>query len=207
MFKAWVGAKFGVADNFVSGRRVLVLGESHHADEHPVGSVVPEMTHDTMRLYASGTRERWRRTFDNLAWAVSGKNRQHLERDGKRSEPEVWDSLAFYNYIPVVLAPRPRSYRPTSALFGGERTISAFEQVLAETKPEIVLIWGYELFPWVIRNHYADYEGHPWSFSGEWIDLPRNPPIRAVRMKHPSTGFSAAAWHGVVRRALDQEWP
>lgn len=205
MFKAWVGNKFGETGNLVGGKRVLVLGESHHADEHPVGSEVPDMTHDTMRLYASGTRARWRRTFDNLAWAVSGKNREQLERDGKRGEPEVWNSLAFYNYIPVVLATHSRSNRPTDAQFSDGKTISAFERVLGETRPDVLLVWGYTLFPWVIRNHHPLYNGHPWSFAGEWIDLPRQPPVRAVRLLHPSAAFSPAAWHGVIQRALDFE--
>ncbi|MER8650987.1 hypothetical protein [Mesorhizobium sp. M0586] len=202
MFEPWVGERFGVADNIVGGRRVLCVGESHYAGEHPVGSKVPEMTADAMRLYQSRPAgERWVRTFDNVAWAVSGKSREELECDGKRGEFEVWSSLALYNYIPKVLAKTPRSNRPTPEQFQDGK--ASFEDVLQATNPQVLLIWGYELFPWIIRNHYPEYDGHPWSFAGEWIDLPRNPPMRAVRMQHPSTGYSPKAWHDVIQRAVD----
>ena len=201
MFKPWIGEKYGARDNFVGGKRVLIVGESHHATEHKKGAKVPEMTNDTMHLYASRPRNAgWLRTLDNVAWAVAGRSREQLERGGKRGEFEVWNSLAFYNYITVVLAEGSRSERPSSQQFADSR--DAFEHVLASTNPDVLLICGFTLFPWVIRNHYPEYAGNPWEFKGEWIDLPRRVPIRAVRLLHPSAAFSAKAWHDVIRRAL-----
>ncbi|WP_457940823.1 hypothetical protein [Mesorhizobium sp. 10J20-29] len=204
MFTPWVGNKFGSGNDPIGAKRILVVGESHYDDyEERVGQEVPEMTRDAMRLYESRPAgKRWVRTFDNVAWAVSGKNRIELEANGKRGELDVWNSLAFYNYIPVVLAKSARSTRPTSQQFrDGQRH---FETVLSEVRPQILLVCGYELFPWVIRNHYAGYDGDPWSFTGEWIDLPHQPPVRAVRMLHPSAAFSSKTWHGVIKRALER---
>jgi len=184
-----------------AGKRILVVGESHYADEHEKGSTDPEMTNNAVGLYANRpSKQRWIRTFDNIAWAVSGKNRAQLEKDGRRGEIDVWNSIAFYNYITVLLANSARADRPTREQFLDSR--HAFEQVLDSIKPDILLVCGYELFPWLIRNHYPSYAGDPWKFKGEWIDLPRSKTLRAVRMRHPSAAFSPSAWHNVVERAM-----
>ncbi|AWC25280.1 hypothetical protein CO731_04775 [Aminobacter sp. MSH1] len=200
MFQPWIGDSYDAPDNMFDGKRVLVIGESHYASEHEIGSIVPDMTNDVMRMYASGKRERWMRTLDNVAWTVSGKGRGELEREGKRGEFSVWNSMAFYNYIPVVLADDARSDRPTAELF--RSGMEPFEKVILKHQPDILVICGYGLFPWIISNHYSECAGDPWSFRGEWIDIPRQQPIRAVRMIHPSTAFSPKKWNPVIRRAL-----
>ena len=201
MFQPWIGDKYAEPGNGFGGKRVLVVGESHHAEEHAPGSVVPDMTREVMRIYASGKRERWMRTLDNVAWAVSGKSRWELEREGNRGEFRVWKSMAFYNYVPVVLAGSARSHRPSNDQF--RSGTEPFERVLLDLKPDVLIVCGYGLFPWVVRNHYPDFTGDPWRFVGEWADFPRGRPIRAVRMIHPSTAFSPKRWHPVIRRALD----
>lgn len=200
VFKPWLGSLYGKEENIFGGKRVLVVGESHHADEHEVGTILPNMTQKVMDYYASGSRASWMRTLDNHAWAVSGKSRADLEQDGKRGEFNVWTSMAFYNYILVVLAGGPRSQRPTPELFKSGK--APFEQVFMNLKPELLLIWGYGLFPWIVRNHFPEFDGNPWHFKGEFIDLPTLPPVRAVRMLHPSAAFSSKHWHTVLTRAL-----
>jgi hypothetical protein len=200
LFDPWIGRHYGKPENIFGGKRVLVVGESHHSAEHEICAVVPDMTRETMKLYGSGERARWMRTFDNMAWAVSGKSASDLEQDGQRGEFEVWNSMAFYNYIPMVLANYSRSQRPTAEQFKAGK--EPFEKLLADLRPEVLLVWGFQLFPWLVKNHSPGYKGHPWDFTGEFVDLPTTPPTRAVRMLHPSTAFSPPSWHLVIQRAM-----
>jgi hypothetical protein len=200
MFDPWVGSLYGKPQNIFGGKRVLVVGESHHSQEHAIGEVVPNMTRETMEIYGSGERARWMRTFDNMAWAVSGKSPVDLELSGQRGEFAIWNSMAFYNYIPVVLANYSRAERPTNEQFEAGKV--PFEKLLLELRPEVLLIWGFQLFPWIINNHFPHYGSHPWDFTGEYVDLPTTPPTRAVRILHPSAAFSSGKWHLVIQRAL-----
>ncbi|UDL92240.1 hypothetical protein LGH82_14025 [Mesorhizobium sp. PAMC28654] len=155
------------------------------------------------RPLSPGKREAWTRTLDNVAWAVSGKGPQELANQGKRGEFDIWNQLGFYNYIPVVLANAPQTKRPDRELFSAGKV--PFEQVIEKHKPQILIVCGFQLFPWLIRNHYPEYKDDPWTFEGDWIDIPREGPIRAVRMKHPAIGFSHKKWHQVIRRATSSE--
>jgi hypothetical protein len=200
VFEPWIGSRYGEAGNRFGGRRVLVVGESHYSGHHEIGSLAPQMTQDVMQKYRTRVAENWLRTFDNVAWAVSGKSRLDLMKDGKRGEMDVWEDMALYNYVPVVIARSPQSDRPSPEHFRLGR--EPFEQVLSEHKPDVLIVCGYELFPWLVHNHHPQHEGNPWHLKGEWIDIPREEPIRAVRMKHPSKFFSHKAWGSVINRAL-----
>eukprot|EP01035_Chromulina_nebulosa_P041834 gene41834-56648_t len=136
MFDPWVGDSYGQT-KLLRGKRILVVGESHHASDHPVGEMVPQMTKAVVAKYrATQERGAWMRTFDNIAWALSGRSRIELARDDYRGEFEVWRSIAFYNYIPVILAEGPRGKRPTSELFASGR--EPFEKVLTELQPDVI---------------------------------------------------------------------
>lgn len=196
MFLPWVGKAY---ENGIDGKRVLVVGESHYSDIHETRKPVPDMTVSVMTEYMAGIRKNHTRTLDNLAWAVSGKGPYELRNEGKRGEFEIWQQLGFYNYIPVVLTDGPQRDRPDKDLFISGK--EPFENVLQNNKPDILIVCGLELFPWLIMNHYPEFKD-PWSFRGDWIDFPRNNPIRAVRIKHPSKFFSHSKWHLVIDRAI-----
>lgn len=202
MFHPWVGELYGQTE-LLGGRRILVVGESHHASDLPVGEIAPEMTRAVMTEYgASQERGKWKRTLDNVAWALSGKNRAELAREDYRGEFDVWRSLAFYNYIPVILAEGPRGTRPTSELFASGR--EPFEMVLTELQPDVILVCGYALFPNIMRNHWPHMFNNPWQFKGDIVDVDRPKPMRLIRMIHPSTGFSPLYWNKIINAAVNE---
>ncbi|KFC65280.1 hypothetical protein FG93_04821 [Bosea sp. LC85] len=118
MFTQWVGPQFGAVERALASKRLLVVGESHHAEEHPVGSVVPNMTLDVFKQYRTGPWAPWMRTFDNIAAAVNGRSKTELGREGFNG---IWDEIAFYNYIPVVAASAARQ-RPSPDHFAAGAT-------------------------------------------------------------------------------------
>lgn len=202
MFEPYIGDLYGKPSNIFGGRRVLAVGESHYSSEHEIGSVVPDMTKHVMAKYADGIAGGWRRTFDNFAWAMSGKRRSDLEVDSVRGEFGVYRSVAFYNYVPVVLTDDARSGAPSPDQMAMGRL--PFDKVLDELKPELVVVWGYRLFPWIIKNHFPEYPDHPFWFKGDWIDVRSSRDFRAVRMLHPSAAYSSKQWAEVIRRALNE---
>lgn len=200
MFEPWIGERYGRSE-LLGGKRILVVGESHHSAEHPANSIVPDMTRSVMRYYSSTqARGEWMRTLDNIAWALSGKSRAELAQSTHRGEFDVWQGVAFYNYIPVVLTDSARNGRPTAEHY--RLAVEPFERVMADLKPDILLICGYGLFPYVIKNHWPTALDKPWDFGGDYVDVCPNPSIRAIRLIHPSTGFSHSRWHTVIAGAV-----
>ncbi len=199
--RAWVGTDYGAPTNVFGGLRVLVLGESIHSTEHVPGTILPDYNNQLIGEYlerapADGADQplRWLRTFDNMAWALSGDG-----PDASRtSERRTWQSVAFYNYVDSIVGDSSRKRPPRSAF---RNAAGGFESALEQAKPHLVVCWGLELFGWVINNHFKEYS-KPWDFQGEWIDLPRSRPIRIVRMQHPSTAFSPKHWHVVISNAI-----
>lgn len=199
-FEPWIGQHYGAPENFLKGKRVLILGESHHSSSDPVGSCQPNLTREVMTYYATGQqRGGWCRTLDNVAWAVSGKTPSELAQPKRRGEMAVWDAMAFYNYIPVILAEGSRGDRPSSDLW--LKAKDPFGEVLKQLAPEVIVVCGYQMFPWVIRNNFPSYAEHPWDFHGDRLDF-EDGQIRVVRMVHPSTAFSHRKWHSVLKAAL-----
>lgn len=125
MFHPWIGSRFGSADSRISSKRLLVLGESHHAEEHPIGAIVPDMTRDVFWKYRNEAWCPWMRTFDNIAAAVTGQRKAELGAAGVRT---FWDEVAFYNYVPIVAAGAARQ-RPAPAHFAAGK--EPFRRLLA----------------------------------------------------------------------------
>lgn len=196
MFHPWIGTQFGSADSHISSKRLLVLGESHHAEEHPIGAIVPNMTRDVFDMYRSGPWYRWMRTFDNIAAAVTGRRKADLGAAGVRA---FWDEVAFYNYVPVVAASAARQ-RPSPAHFG--RGEEPFRRLLAELHPGAVIVCGYDLWARMIRTHAPGYADNPWRPASCFARL-GEADIPALRMVHPSTAFSPPRWTPLIRDLLE----
>jgi hypothetical protein len=180
MFKPWVGTSFGDTSNLLRGRRLLVLGESHHAEEYPVGSIVPEMTCDVVSTYLdqSAPRHPWMRTFSVVTGFVARQSSSELSPDERK---RIWDSIAFYNFVPVTAAAYARQ-RPSAAHF--DLGTKPLHEVLSGLKIEAVAVMGKDLSGWVARGEGLE---KPWDQSEYLING-----VPAVRFPHPSTAFRYA---------------
>lgn len=187
MFTPWVGQEFGNPENNLGLKRILVLGESHHSDQHELGALVPNMTTDVFQWYLQGPWAPWMRTFDNAAAAVAGQSKRVLGRSGVNA---VWNQMAFYNYVPVVAAPGSR-HRPPAEYF--DRGVEPFRSVLETLRPGAIIVCGYELWARIIPHHTEAYVDNPWRPSSPFAQI-GSLKIPALRMVHPSTAFSPAQW-------------
>ncbi len=197
MFTPWVGPESGNSKTPLGEARLLVLGESHYSDHHELGSYEPGMTLDVVARYRTGERERWMRTFDNLAAAIAGSSKRLIGREGVNS---IWEQIAFYNYVPVVAASGSRT-PPSEAHFA--LGAPPFEILLENLRPHAILVCGYRLWARFIPRHASDYTDNVWKPSTPFA-LIGEQKIPALRMAHPSTGYSPSFWTPHITELLDR---
>lgn len=136
----WHGSNYGQADNFLNGARVMILGEAHYSDKIPIGEPVPEgFTRNVIEWYVrGGFKERRGETFFNRVERLVSRKLQSGLSSTERSD--FWNSVTFYNYIPVIAAQKPNE-RPQDWMWQNEAP-SAFRKLVQATEAEIILVCG-----------------------------------------------------------------
>jgi hypothetical protein len=187
-YEPWIGPGYQGA-----AQRVLLLGESHYLTD-PVDDSV-NLTRDIIRDVRSGTRHL--PFYTKSAALLDGADAM----DGDTG-PALWDRLAFFNYIPVVVG-RESSAIPTPQMWAAGK--DRFFTFLAELSPTHVLSlgqrqWDRISFPpgWtsVAATDSADAQVRRWL-------SPKGASIAATWVNHPSSrGFSPSKWRGRVRALL-----
>ena len=110
MARPWIGNEWGQSDNLLGGLRIMILGESHYHDKEPIETEVPDMTEHVVDRYLRGDRYH----------AFLSKIERLLVGDRQSWRPtDFWNSVVFYNYIPVVAANEARQ-APPEELWHGE---------------------------------------------------------------------------------------
>ena len=189
MFEPWRGAKFGEQSNVFSGTRLLIVGEWHYSNDIKEFSTVErDFTTDVVEELALKKPSRF---YTGLTQIMTGKKKWQL------SETELydlWDSICFYNYVPVYL-PRSRVWpNPASFKQGAE----PFVKVLGEVNPQAILVCGFDLWWWVLNGI---------GFRGQARETPFYKIGSAIagRVMHPSaTTFSSDEWRPTVIAVLDK---
>jgi hypothetical protein len=190
MFMPWKGKYWGLPDNALAGRKVLLLGESHYAAEGDgalVGKTDAGGTLKTFEEYVLGSKTI--AFFTKLLQTVAGRKKWEMTAEEIRA---VWDSVVFYNYVPVYAAPGPRA-SPTNEMF--EMGAAPFETVVERYRPEVIVVCGDRLWWWLLKGR--KFEKDPYSLGTFQIGG-----ALAMRMKHPSTAFSSERWHAVLQNHL-----
>lgn len=190
MIKPWEGTKWGKAGNMVGGIRLLVVGESAHAEEYPIGSAPAYLLRTTVSDYISSDSN-WR--FYRIVTALlTEKNTADIE---KHERAAAWQSVAFVNYVPVVAANYSRE-RPSREMF--KQGAQPFRKLLDRLSPEAILVLGVDTWGWMMQglelpgNHW-DKPKTPFALVGEAV---------AARLIHPSRGFSYKEWRPVFHELL-----
>lgn len=167
-FKPWVGS--GYHNTGLYGLKILFLGESHYGIK---GNESPETTINVVRRLGQKNLHRFFTTTAKLA-LLKGAN----ENISKKERKELWNNVAFYNYIQEFVAEKARR-RPSLDMW--ESSKNAFLDVLYELQPDLLVILGKELG----RN------------------LPPIPnDINVCRVNHPSSGFKYNQWIPIFKESL-----
>lgn len=181
----WVGPNFDSPSNFVNGLRILVVGESHYGTGAKVGTAVPDLTNEVVTKYQSGE---W--SIPLLTKTISVITGRPASEMGYRWVREAWNDLAFYNYIPVLVAEGPRAFESSLWSLGG----AEFESVLADLKPDMIIALGYRLWDNALHRHSAKDSDASTAHSSAIKCGERE--IPTLRIMHPSApGFSGVRLH------------
>ncbi len=184
-FKPWIGSRY--IENSI---KMLLLGESHYADETPS----QEFTIDLTRKYSNG--EFNHRFWTQIMQVVSGKSHWDIDRK------EFWSNYAFYNYIQDVVA-KSAGVGPSQEMVDAAST--PFREVLAEHKPTHILVLSKRL--WESLPDDGD-SGESICIGNEkretWIYSVSGHSSRATWIPHPSYGFSAPKWHPWILKFLEK---
>lgn len=191
MFKPWIGNQFGQKNNLIGGVRILILGESHYTSDLPlIGKEDPSGTIKAIEEYGLGGVPH--KFFTKVLQVVAGKKKWSMASSEIR---EYWHAIAFYNYVPVYVAEGPRT-SPTRAMF--EMGAAPFMTALKELQPEVIVVCGARLWPWVLRA--GGFAGDPSKVTTFQIGS-----SRLMKMKHPSTAFSSEHWHNQLKAHLEAD--
>jgi hypothetical protein len=119
IFQPWIGNFYRTKNRF--GVRVLVLGESHYGDE---ADTRPTVTTEVVRWLAQDERHAF---FTKVSKVLLGLDENTSLSNEARGE--VWEHIAFYNYIQGFVSTDPR-VRPTADMW--ERAKEPFLQIVRD---------------------------------------------------------------------------
>lgn len=182
-FNPYIGKKYEI-QNF----KILILGESHYfnhqdyLDYENEKERVKLFTNYVVNRYLQYKKdgksfERWMNTFTKFGNVLNGKRMSNIETI------DFWEKCCFYNY--VQFPTRGTRLSPTNEEFRNSK--DAFETVIGELKPHIVILWGLRLWSKFPKDRYEqiNYKGG----KIETLNLEYSLPI--LVLPHPSsTKFS-----------------
>ena len=129
-FRPFVGSKYAGSRY---GVRVLVLGESHYADEHDVGHDYTQYVVKT-HAYCAGIP-----FFSKLTAVLRGDTSYPTDEE----RFETWQHVAFYNFVQEIVGegsripPTPEAWKAAEA---------PFFEVVRELDPDVILVLGNRLW-------------------------------------------------------------
>ncbi|GAP72402.1 hypothetical protein SAMD00024442_30_28 [Candidatus Symbiothrix dinenymphae] len=167
-FSPWVGTKY--ATKGYNGKKILVLGESHHGayTESDLTQVVLNRFLNYKR--GQGEHEDWMNTFTTFANVVIGKQVDDA------TMIDFWESVVFYNFVQKAVAKGSRTSPPDEDF---KNSYPAFFEVLEEYKPDLVIAWGERLWKHLPDNGVR--KGKFYYYPVEGKEIP------ACQVSHPAS--------------------
>ena len=132
-FEPWVGNKY--TDGFC-GRKILVIGESFYcSEEEAIATLTTQIVEDYLAIRKGDFRKNngdWTKTYLKFERSLVGE-----ETKPEKSQ-EIWNSIAFYNYLQVPMSGARESGSPIDY----KNAEKAFFEVLDELQPDLIIVWG-----------------------------------------------------------------
>ena len=191
----------------INGKRVLILGASFYCpkvdckyykdctdtktkDSSKYDMICPEYDKKGLCLHEEPTNSI---NSEYSTYVTFAKGLAHFI--GSNDYVNIWNHLAFTNYVQFFLPGSGENFRPTNASDLSERDFNAFIEVLKLLSPNIVVIWGC-----VINSRLKEFNEYVFDKEilkdTDWyvchMRLPGvNHDIALVNSNHPSS----SAWH------------
>ena len=201
-FRPWKGEGYGRVNQLGLPARLLILGESHYAEEY--GNRDNELTQRVVRDYLKDCDEPF---FTKVLRTILGPDTAVERRD------PFYNSVAFYNFVQRIVGNAPGS-RPTKEMW--EEAAAPFRATLECLRPTHIVTCGMWLW-----DHMPGNDGF-WTPPPEamisWLGS--QSPMRdpkdilgcyrhsegqslVLAIQHPSRG--PYSWYSVVKRFLNYD--
>ncbi len=197
-FEPWKGKNYNTSG--FNGKKILVIGESFYcSEEDAVATLTTKIVKDYLAIRKGECRENkggWTNTYLKFERSLIGK-----ETTPKESR-EIWDSIAFYNYLQVPMS----GARESGFTIDYKNAENAFFEVINELQPDLIIVWGVgKLFNNLPEDRWTwdkplNVEG--WDIQNGFYQLDNKKQVRCVAVYHPSTGYQWDWWHKVISRFL-----
>jgi hypothetical protein len=193
-FPPWVGTHYGQSTSEGPRPKIWLLGSSHYEWEAPAAQRglqrPPGLTCWNIAAQLTATSHRF---YTNIECTLLGRKPTPAEREA------VWSSVVFSNFVQQIVGYGPTA-RPTPQMWATGHT--AFRSLLAALQPDVVLVYGFELWEHLPGGYTALQDIREGT-----ITLQRRAygHTIACRVMHPSSPrFASRAWHPVVHRAMEE---
>ena len=189
-FLPWVGQKYNEG---VSGRKLLVLGESHYDTwDNVKRDLPPQFTRECIE-YVLNREHAVARFWKYIEQALLNESRANGWAPS--GGPALWSQIAFYNFVQSPVNSGSRQ-APTNEQFA--RSIPPFRTLLEELRPERVLVCGKRLWSRMDRTH------SPLHDCIQAYQLSDGVLVWCLAIVHPSSGrFSWCKTHQLIQLFLD----
>ena len=199
-FKPWVGGKYYTSG--FKGKKILAIGESFYCSEEYAEENAAILTKKVVEDYLAirngeplDNKGGWTSTYLKFERSLVGE-----ETAPERSR-EIWESIAFYNYLQVPMTgPRESGYN-----IDYKEAEEPFFEVINKLEPDLILVWGVGLFEKLPEDAWR------WGDSlivdgihvknGYYL-LKNGTEVPCIAVKHPSTGYSWDKWYKVINSQL-----
>lgn len=178
----FIGTNYAQPDNIFGGARIMILGEAHYSEHHPVGEYFPDLTKDVVASLLAGRLGRKALFFRRVERLLTGRG----QKGQAPSAEAIWSSVIFQNFVPVIVGRNPKD-RPAPWMWEG-RAHEDLRKTVKEKEVEVVLVCGTELwrkkpFDVAVPDAYAaagrTFEAHELTYAQTFNAL-------AAHIPHPS---------------------
>lgn len=203
-FKPWVGKNYQTGGIF--NKRILAVGEGHVCGgecQHECGLKYANECEDltttkVVNDYLNDCGGRWTYTYRKFERSLID-----LEAETIPSSEEIWQSIAFFNFLQVAISSARKAGTYEDYMEGQ----TAFLEVIEELQPELIIVWGVgRLF-----NNLPE-EGWSWGESlvideypvknGYYLLKKNGRKARCIAVYHPSAAYSPGWWYKVISSQL-----
>ncbi|WP_162559727.1 hypothetical protein [Methylobacterium radiodurans] len=175
----WKGDDYGNSCSLLGDFRLLILGESNYSDA-PIGTYDDQITQNVMKRVLAGERFTF---YNKLSRLVVNGGQTWLTQT---ESVKFWQSVAFYNFVPMIAANKPRQ-RPPAQLWVGDAP-RLFLEVVRELQPEGILVCGSDTWHHLPPGIPSDrrYQSSEQWWSTKEFDTGAEHPAIALPIHHPS---------------------
>lgn len=203
-FKPWIGKNYETGGIF--GKKILVLGESHYCTDANctqcgikyASECTDINTSEIIQWMLDGNTDKWTPTFKKFERSLVNE-----ETSPERSK-EIWNSVAFFNFLQVALKGTRRGGTKEDYAEGRK----AFLEVIEALQPDLIIVWGTSrLYSNLPGKEDGWINGEPlvvdnWSVPNGYYQLKNGKKSRVIAVYHPSAAYSWDWWYQVISTQL-----